>query len=423
MGLGLAMIYATNNIVTIDHINMLSRGYLAADLGIWSPFGNPSSGGMGSTPGYLSSFVVGFPLMIFRSNYSPIVFLLVLQVVAYLLMDNVVKTVFKAQWLRLVFAGLFWLNPWLLHETAIWNPSYLFLFGAMHLWSGLKMSQKKSIFYTVIHVMAIGLAVQLHFSALVLAIVSLFLFYKNLIKVDWAGFTFAAMLVIFSLGTFLIGAISDPSLIYSSTAVEKYYFGRSLIHVYPILKSMLYWLRYGSFYFSHQIVLFAQFEWIADSENLRMLAVYFWRGLVLLIGAGTVAISFTASYRAFRQIGSDFWRPGITRSNIENLGEGWLMHYSFCVFLAIVVCAILSPITFNAWHLIIVFGAALMPLLKLLNDNSDSLNALSRFRKWIGMVLICSYLILVNLVAAHDSYRFSYKVSFDQQVNEQLRGL
>ncbi|MGL4207608.1 MAG: 3-deoxy-D-manno-octulosonic acid transferase, partial [Aeromonadaceae bacterium] len=69
------------------------------------------------------------------------------------------------------------------------------------------------------------------------------------------------------------------------------------------------------------------------------------------------------------------------------------------------------------WHLTLVFPFALFPLLLLLEQWSQGREQkLRRYLLWAAC-----YCIAVNLVAAHDSRKFSYEYSFGEQVEHYLQ--
>ena len=117
-----------------------------------------------------------------------------LHLLSYFLFDSVLKDIFKTD-VRLLFLVLYWLNPWFLFENILYNPSYLFFFSALHLWSAYKQREKSSFFYSLLHVMAIGLALQFHYSWIVLALISLYLLYRKMVKVNWYGVFFGAVVI------------------------------------------------------------------------------------------------------------------------------------------------------------------------------------------------------------------------------------
>ncbi len=112
LGLGFCFIYAQNQILTGDQTQMLYKGYLGANQGTWLNFGNAASA-VGNVPGSLSTWLIGGPLLVWNSPWSPMLLLIVMRVVSLLLLDNVIKTVFagqNCQLARLLFLALYWLN-------------------------------------------------------------------------------------------------------------------------------------------------------------------------------------------------------------------------------------------------------------------------------------------------------------------------
>ncbi|MGL5505908.1 MAG: 3-deoxy-D-manno-octulosonic acid transferase, partial [Aeromonas veronii] len=112
---------------------MLYKGYLGAYEGVWLSYGNAASA-VGNVPGSLSAWLIGGPLLLWDSPYAPMVLLLAMRLVGFLLFDAVIRQVFDDR-VRLLFLVLCWLNPWFQYESLLYNPSYLFLFSAMHCWS------------------------------------------------------------------------------------------------------------------------------------------------------------------------------------------------------------------------------------------------------------------------------------------------
>ena len=139
-GLLLSFFYAEHQWVMADQLQMLEKGYLGAWQGTWLNYGNIASA-MGNVPGSLSAYVVGLPLLVWNSPYAPMLFLLGLRLITFLLFDAVVKTLFSST-VRLTFMLLFWLSPWFLYDSLLYNPSYLPLFAALHFWSAFQLREK-----------------------------------------------------------------------------------------------------------------------------------------------------------------------------------------------------------------------------------------------------------------------------------------
>ncbi len=406
LGILLSLLYAGNQIVTGDQTQMLYKGYLGAYSDIWMSYGNAASA-VGNVPGSLSAWLVGWPLMLWDSPWSPMLFLIVLRIVSFLLLDAVIKSVF-GQPLRLAFLVIYWLNPWFLYDSLIYNPSYLALFTAMHLWSAYKMRDNCSVIYTIIHVLSIGMAMQLHYSWPILVIISSYLFYRKIIKVSWPGFIMGGLAIFASLIPYLLELQVNQSI---AAQESDRYIGWGGVHVYPVLKSILYWIRYGSLLFPTRAVMGAEFDWVTNVEWLRITVQYLWRGVLFIAGLATVIFSVKINWQVWKIVKSK-----IILNNQYVANADWLALYSFSALLAIFISAILSPITFSYWHLIITFPFSLLPALYI----ADKLNVHEArlFTKWLSLTAL--FFIIVNLVAANDSGKYSYTVSYEQQVHEYI---
>ncbi|MDN3679508.1 3-deoxy-D-manno-octulosonic acid transferase [Vibrio tapetis subsp. quintayensis] len=400
-----AFVYGEHQILRGDQTQMIAKGYLGAYDNNWLAYGSFAST-VGNLPGYLSALVVGLPIMVWDSPWAPMAFLIALRLCAFLMIDAVIKQAFDKP-IRLVFLGLFWLSPWVQYDNLMYNPAYLCFFAALHLWTASKMREKSSFLYSFLHILAIGMALQLHFSWPILAVVSVFLFYRTMIKVSWLGV--AAGLIVTTLS--LIPYFHE--LMVNETIVEESdrYIGYGLVHVYPVIKSVVYWLRYGSFLFSNRVIANSSFDWVTSIEWMQMVIQYLWKAVTFGFGIASVLISAKFNWRTWK-----FVMPIIKRDNpIENT-ESWLILYSFATLTGIVICACLSPITFSYWHLIIAFPFALFPILREIRIWKESNNA--RFTKIFLISL--AYLLTLNLLASNDSQKFSYKVSYQEQVESYL---
>src|SRR5205823_1700138 len=89
---------------------------------------------------------------------------------------------------RVLFALLYWLSPWRLYYSGfLWNPNYLYLFGAAHLATTLAQRRRASFWASFLHAAALALAFQIHASFLLLAVASVLLYLRSYLKVHWPG--------------------------------------------------------------------------------------------------------------------------------------------------------------------------------------------------------------------------------------------
>lgn len=411
-GLLLSWLFSDHQLLTGDQTQMLYKGYLGAYEGVWLSYGNAASA-VGNVPGSLSAWLIGGPLLLWDSPYAPMVLLLAMRLVGFLLFDAVIRQVFDDR-VRLLFLVLCWLNPWFQYESLLYNPSYLFLFSAMHCWSAWHMRERASFWHMIVHLLAIGMAMQLHYSWPLLAVMSTYLFWRRILKVSWSGVVVATLLIGASLIPYAMEVMSNSHITQNvDPEARQRYIGWGLVHVYPVLKSVLYWLRYGSWLFASKLVNDTQFIWLAGHEYLQMAAVWLWRVVIYGVGSATVLLAAKANWQLWREL-----KPRLLRSDRTPVGgESWLGLYALAAVLAVLVSAALSPIIFNYWHLMLIFPYALFPILLLLVRWSR------RYPQWVGKGLLVATLFCtaVNLIAACDSTKFSYQADYKTQVLEYLQ--
>ncbi len=417
LGLFCSALFLCHQLLTGDQTQMLYKGYLGAYEGVWLSYGNAASA-VGNVPGSLSAWLIGGPLLLWDSPYAPMVLLLVMRLVGFLLFDAVIRQVFvdpvsKGN-ARLLFLVLCWLNPWFQYESLLYNPSYLFLFSAMHCWSAWHMRERASFWHMIVHLLAIGMAMQLHYSWPLLAVMSTYLFWRRILKVSWSGVVVAALLIGASLIPYAMEVMSNSHITQNvDPEARQRYIGWGLVHVYPVLKSVIYWLRYGSWLFASKLVNDTQFIWLAGHEYLQMTAVWLWRVVIYGVGSATVLLAAKANWQLWRDL-----KPRLLRSDRASVdGTSWLGLYALAAVLAVLVSAALSPIIFNYWHLMLIFPYALFPILLLLVSWSRN------HPQWVGKGLLAATLFCtaVNLIAASDSTKFSYQADYKQQVQEYLQ--
>lgn len=412
LGLLMSAYYSMHQILAGDQIQMLQKGYLAAHHGIWVHYGNAASV-MGNVPGTLSTLLIALPLKIVDSPYSPIILLLILRLIGFLLFDAIIKKVFSLQ-VRILFLLICWLNPWFQFESILYNPAYLFFCSALHFWTAYKLRSCSNWFHSFLHILSIGLALQLHYSWPLLVLISSYLYIKKHIKIDWMSVATATILIILSLIPYFNSVIHEPALLKNaSQEADKRYIGWGGIHVYPVLKSLLYWFRYASFLYPNKLLDAVSFNWLTSHENLRLFLIYLWKAITYTVGVVTLIFS---SYVNFIY-GKKFKSLLFSAYSTEKIHiEMWVMHYTFGSLSAVIIAAILSPIVFIYWHLMLVFPFALFPVLSMVDNKYFSY-------KWVNLFfIICLlYFIMVNIVASIDSKKYSIDANFKEQTVHYLK--
>ncbi len=351
LGLAISVAMLIRSQVGGDQLNMLARGWLLAARGRWVPYGVHTSAG-GDSPGGLTSLLVGLPLFLWRDYRAPVVLILLSHIVAYLLLDRLVKQTLCTPH-RLVFCVVYWLNPWRLYFSAhVANTNYLFFFGALHAWTAYRLRTQPRFWDSFVHVLAITLPFQLHSSGFVLPVVSGLLLYRRALKLDGVAAAAATGLVVASLVPWMFAVVSQPAILPAGEGFPL----RGLIFVFPLVRGILYWLRYASLAVCDKMI---RFEFIAAAgSRIDALVAFLLPWVTEAIADLSVIPAVGASVWLWRRIRKRHARGDRSRSS----GRLWLEEYVACTFVGAVISCALSPTTFMFWQGLIFFHAAVLPL-------------------------------------------------------------
>lgn len=399
LGLALSALLAARAQTGGDQLNLLARGWLLVERGILVPYGNPLSSG-GVEPGPLTTLLVGLPLFLWRDQKAAVALVVLFHILAYVLLDRTLAKMIAPRE-RLLFALVYWLNPWRLHYSGfLWNPNFLFLPAAAHFATAWEGRGEARFWPSLLHVLALGAAFELHPSALILGLISLLLVWRRSLKLDGWGVLVGIALVAISLlpWTVAVDTSTQPLL-----PGGKGFFLRGLLYVFPLLRGCLYWLRYGSLYLSGA-VLRLNFVDLAGPGSAG-LARILGDALTALLPL-TVALPLWANARFLRRVRG---RSGRRRETARP--RAWLRDYVLAALIAATLSFALSPTTVMPWQALIVFQAAVLPLVFL----GGGLWRLPRFAKAVRAAAIAWALAAtalgLTLAAGSRYYRCSGPLS------------
>jgi hypothetical protein len=342
-----------------DQLNLLARGWLLAARGQFIPYGNPMSTG-GKAPGGVTSVLVGLPLMLWRDHRAPTVLVLLFHIGAYWLLDGSLKRYLAPR-----------LNPWqLFFATFLWNPNYLFLFGSLHLWSALAQRERARFWPSFLHAAGLVLALQIHPSCLLLVVASALLWLRRFFRVHGPGVIAGGVVAALPLIPWAFAVLSHPAIV---TEAKKGFLGRGLIA--GLLPGAGFWLRYASLAVSWRLddfnfseILGGSDRWLGPglhwlTSTVLGLTILFpllanlrlWR-LGRLPGSRPVPPSRLARLRAW---GLAVWRRRLVPGTS---GRAWVKGYVRICFVAGLIVFALSPTTVMMWQGVILFHAAILPV-------------------------------------------------------------
>ena len=87
-------------------------------------------------------------MMVYFSAWSACFSVLLFHLISYYFLRKSLILIYenKATQISLaliLLALIYWLNPWRVEQVELYNPGFVFLFAGVHLWTSLKMSEKK----------------------------------------------------------------------------------------------------------------------------------------------------------------------------------------------------------------------------------------------------------------------------------------
>lgn len=391
-----------NQIFTYDQMQMLLKGFHAAFTGEYLPFGNEAST-MGNLPGQLSSWLIGFPLSLSMNVYSPLIFMIVVRVVAILIFANALSMLFNR---TIVVFGtfLYALSPWLLIQGMLFNPAFV-PFGAAVILNALvrlryvrdeKGNGFNRFLCSLMMMLGFGFCMQLHFSWPLLVIMIGTMWLRRDIKVSYLGIIVGILLVAASLIPYVQELSHNPTLTNNPEPYAKErYIGYGFVHVYPIFKGLLYWFRFASLLITKKAIVP---EITDDFSTILVVISYAWIGISSLVGGITVLIAVYANYFAIFN-----FRRGNSSPQLA-----FVRGFTISSIFAMMFVSGLSTLTFNYWQVAIALPFALIPLLAFLSVRHN-------FVKPLAVVTAVFYLCAIPLLMLYSNnynYKSNYQESF-----------
>jgi hypothetical protein len=351
VGLAVSAVLLVRGLPAGDQLNLLARGWLLAEKGEFISYGNPMSTG-GKAPGGITTVLVGLPLLVWRDHRAPTVVVLLFHVLAYWLLDRTLRKILSPGE-RVLFAVLYWLNPWRLYFSGfLWNPNYLHLFGAIHLWSCLGQRDRPRFWMTFLHAVGLVLAFQIHASFLLLAMASFLLWLRGYFKVHWPAAILGAVLAALPLVPWFLELQAHPAIV---TEADRGFLGRGLVYLLPGLRGIIYWLRYSSLGLPGKVARFDFGPLVGGSDP--------WLGPALSVLDQTL-LALTAVFPLLAGIwlwrrNRHRWRRRLPAQASDRV---WLHGYVIWCFAASVLVFALAPTTVMYWQVVLLFHTAVLPL-------------------------------------------------------------
>jgi len=370
LGFSIGLLMVLNSQLSGDQMPMLDLGWQLAHHHVWVAHGMLTSAG-GYSPGGLTGLLTGIQLLLWSDYRSPALFILIFNAAAFLLLLRTVGRALTELGQRLLLL-LLWLSPWHLYFSShLWDPNYMFVFAVLHLATAQRMWRHNEVCTTAAHVLILGLGVQMHTSAAVLCILSVLLYAKGLMRVNWMGFALGILLCLASLVPWMLAVAQHPELMPGGKGFPL----RGLIYLFPLLRGVLYWVKISSLSLAGQMddFNFIPTLGVALDTVLRPLA----SALTVLTQVSVIASGWL-QWRFFRKRLLLPFRAKRAPAHARR----WLQLYVTTFLWAALIAFAVSPTTIMHWQVLIALPASALAVIM-----STEVLARSRIRVHVRRVV------------------------------------
>ncbi len=354
-GFALSVLMAFRSQVGGDQQAMLHLGWQLA-IGDWLPYGMPTSAG-GRSPGGGMGLLVGAPLSLWADYRAPAIVTILLHSGAFFLLVRTVEPALTraGRWLLLPFV---WLNPWRVYFSAhLWNANFMFPIGVIHFVTAWSMRSRPVAWATFVHVVIVGLAAQVHSSFAILAILTVILAATRMIRIHWAAFALGVAVSLLALLPWALAVAQDSDLLPAGRGFPF----RGILFVFPVLRGLLAWCRYGSLSMPGRLVDF-DFEDPFGAWGGAVVGPVAWA--FALLAHATFVVPLWANMLFVRRIHRRRpWRLPPTERRRE-----WIWRFVVATLGAAVFAFSISPTTVMFWQGFVILQAPLLVVVFFLED-------------------------------------------------------
>ena len=303
-----------------DTPGLLKVGITYAEQGTLKPVSKTMSGG-GHIPGGLLQLLIGVPLKVCPHFKSPNAVVTVFHLISAVLLVHVLSRAIGMKF-TVAYMAVYWLSPWrLFHSGLLWEPSYLYLLSASHLWACWGLSERRRFLPSVVVGLTVVCAPQIHGSFLILWLLTLAVWVRGLIKVNYWGLGLGLALGGLALIPTFIAVLSGE---HPSISPTNAYIGRSLVRVFPPIKSILFWIRFGSLDVGRLLTRTLYFSDAWASVGAGRSAVATVAKSLYVLGLASLVLCAYASWDYFLR------SPKREEKTESKGGRAWLRRYTLC---------------------------------------------------------------------------------------------
>lgn len=407
LGLAIQLFLWSRQWVEEDQLVFLARGFDWVQGGGLAPFAAPMSGG-GRNLGSLLQLMVGLPLAIWPDYRSPTLLMGLTQLAAAVVLGLTLRAAAGTSF-AVVYLALFWLSPWrIYHSGFLWNPSFLFFPAALHLAASYRLRERPRFAASAVLAATPILAWQLHPSFLVLLLAIPILLWRKTVKLNYWGAAVGVAAASLTLIPTLLAALRGelPRVTPGWVTDLPPVIGNAF-------KGFIYWFRLGSLDVGRRLRhTVPNLEADLAGSPWQPIAHVLFLALIA-IAMLSIAVAVLASWQYLRRPRRNEAENGVSQEATSTAGREWIRQYALALFFAMLVATAISPVTIQAWHVLIALHAACLPVAVWLQD---SLSGKSSVRRAVAI----GFLVLAPVVGLVSSLGSSmYRRPSDTQVMEE----
>ena len=330
------------------------------ETGEWPAFAKTMSGN-GRIPGALLPLLIAGPLEAWPDYRAPALLSGLTHVAAAVLLAACVGRALGTRFAA-AYLAIYWLSPWrLYHAGFLWEPAYVFLPAALHLFCSYRLRERPHVGWSMLLGLLLAATAQLHASFLVLVLLTALLVARKLIRIDWRGAALGlgagCLTLVPTLQAFVAGTL--PPL--APTPTVEY--PRLLLAVLNGLRGAGRFLRLASLDIGRRLREVVWFDAPAGEAGATLGS-----GLVTLVWAAGLVTLPLVLYAGWRWFARD---PSFDPSDNPRraVAADWFRAYALWCLAALCGAAALSPVVLQGWHVVIAFHAACLPVAAWLSDS------------------------------------------------------
>lgn len=400
----LALIYSVNQIPNRETIEILSQAFAIHYTENIFDFSQDT----------VATIVTTLPLRLFESIYTPAFSVVLLRLVSFFLLFTALKSLVHRNTM-LWFSTIYLLTPWILYSTNLQFNSFLEIGTALYFLSIVKMNYYNQIdnnitsqrLWFCIHLLSIFWCANFHYSWIILAFASLILIARNIIRIRLGGLIIASLIGVICFLPIILEPGKLPSTYDNLNNESNYGFG--LLHVYPIIKSILYWLRLGSTLSTNDMLVSTNFYWISQNDVLNQYIKTIWQCTVYAAGALSLTLSIIGNYLLIKNAHKIIFKRTSAESSTELLSL-----LAIAILVGTIFAQAIAPHMFNSSEVIICIDFAIIPILLFIDKFYKTANT-------YHLCILCitaSFLLFLNLFPSINSESYNTNNAYAEQAIE-----